>query len=750
MDVGSVRGLGAGVSRSGARPRTRAVCAQASAQALGRTGFSRLDPGTLSVGPYRVASGLHGHVDCVVHPFDVRGPSGLAPLRYISARVRLEAPTLDPRVYSLFAGEPAPQVTSANGSLHLDLEMRRGVLATGARLDVVQNGVELRTTQGDLSSERVELHAGTPGEAGSEASLLIERGTVKEPIALGYPPHIEHLSATVLSDNRDTTKDFGFKAARRDEARFSRGDASWLNRWLEGRGFGARWGGATVQARGRYENGLIDADALLESDGIAARLGANRVHYAGSVAVHVTQADPKQATGSLSADVTGRSLHADLGQGKLDLAGMQVHVQAERDAKGNAVHGEAKLFAFSSSGPVLAVHAPELDLVANSEQTADGTRLTHFVANVPMLSADGEGARLTTAAMARGTLAQQKNSDDKHVDVSAVLTKPKATLGGAPAKKATAPRVEVNASLTSSGQRGILSGTLSLLPAAWQVDARNMRFSGKSALELQLAGLDLERHSGQVGGRLTSTGVTLGDTTQNADCPWSRVQRLELNGHVDLQGAEHAALSLNGFFGQTELNWGEFITRADIGLVAQFDQGLWSRDGDGKLNLSFRNASLQSGASGKTGWSAKVPTLDLEALGTTRRQNVGDGRAQGGGARGRTSETRVNTDLDADLKLDDLIWWRTAHAPGAVHVRNAALPGVADPVSNWWANVSLDSLYGHAAENLEAGALFGPICATRRRVSRCCPNKACCLSGSPARSRCAIYRSPARSLGAVG
>ena len=382
-----------------------------------------LDPGTLSAGPYRIATGLHGRVDCIVHPFDVRGASGLAPLRHLSARLRLDAPTLDPQVYALFAGEPAPQVTSANGSLHLDVEMRRGVLAPGGRLDIVENGVELRTTQGDLSSERIELHAGTPGDEGSQATLLIDRGTVKEPIAPGYPPHIEHLSATVLSDNRDTTKDFSFESARVDEARFSLRDASWLNRWLEGKGFALAGGSATVQARGRYENGLIDADALLESDGIAAHLGADRVHYAGSVAVHVAGADPKQGTGSVSADVTGRSLHADFGPGKLDLAGMQVHVQAERDAKGNAVHGEAKLFEFSSSGTVLKVHAPELDLVANSELTAGGTQLTHFVANVPLLSADGEGARLTTAAMARGTLAQPKNSDDKHVEVSAVLTK---------------------------------------------------------------------------------------------------------------------------------------------------------------------------------------------------------------------------------------------------------------------------------------------------------------------------------------
>jgi hypothetical protein len=667
-----------------------------------------LDPGTLSAGPYRVARELHGHVDCTVHPFDVRGPSGLAPLRYISARVRLDSPSLDPQAYALFAGEPAPQLTSSSGSLHLDVETRRGVLAPQARLDIVQSGVELRTVQGDLSSERIELHAGTPAQAGSQATLLVERGILKEPIAPGYPPHIEHLSATLMSDNRDTTQPFQFKEALVDDARFSLRDASWLNRWLQGRGFALAGGGASVLARGRYLNGLLDGDAVLETDGIAARLGEKRLHYAGAVSVHVTHADPEKGTGELLADLTGRAMHAQLGDGEFALAGLQAHVQARRGATSGALHGEAKLLALSSNGTGVDVHAPELTLVTDSEEAADGAQLTHFTALIPALTAEGHGARLTTGATARGTFAQTKNKREKRLEVAAVLTRPRASIGTAPVKKAIAPRVELHASLTSSGARGVLSGTLALLPAAWQVDAGNMRISGQSALALELSELDLAGHLGQLGARLTSTGVTLGDTTQNAACPWSRVQQLQVNAHANLQGGESTAVSVNGQLGQTELNWGDFITRADVGLVATFDQGLLAQDGDGKLNLSFQNASLQSGVGGAKGWSAKVPALDLEARLAKRLGTLTATAAlKAEGARGRIGETRVNTDLDADFALDALdLKARTAHGSGSVHVLNASLPGVADPVSKWWANVKLDSLYGHAGENLELGGTF--------------------------------------------
>ncbi|HEY3668576.1 MAG TPA: hypothetical protein VGL19_21400, partial [Polyangiaceae bacterium] len=169
-----------------------------------------LGPGLLSAGPYRIAPGLHGRIECTVHPFDVRVPQGMAVFRYISARARLDSPELDPQVYALFASEPAPQVSSAGGSLHVDIETRRGVFTPETRVEIVQRGFELRTLQGDLNAERVELQAGSPSE-GSRATLIVEHAVIKEPIAPGFPPLVEHLSATVLSDNRDTTKDFSFK-----------------------------------------------------------------------------------------------------------------------------------------------------------------------------------------------------------------------------------------------------------------------------------------------------------------------------------------------------------------------------------------------------------------------------------------------------------------------------------------------------------------------------------------------------------
>jgi hypothetical protein len=76
-------------------------------------------------------------------------------------------------------------------------------------------------------------------------------------------------------------------------------------------------------------------------------------------------------------------------------------------------------------------------------------------------------------------------------------------------------------------------------------------------------------------------------------------------------------------------------------------------------------------------------------------------------ARGRIGATRVSTDLNADFKVDTLdLAASTMHGSGAVHVRNAALPNVPDPVSKWWADVQLDSLFARAQKNLELGGTF--------------------------------------------
>jgi hypothetical protein len=401
-------------------------------------------------------------------------------------------------------------------------------------------------------------------------------------------------------------------------------------------------------------------------------------------------------------------MRADSGQGEFDLAGMQVHVSAHRDALGSALHGEAKLLAFSSRGTGIDVHAPELKLIADSEEAPDGTQLTHFTAVVPAVTAEGRSGRLTTAATARGTFAQPKNSREQRLDVTATLSNPLATFSGDSIQRAAAPRVEVTAKLNSDAG-GALSGKVTLLPADWHVDASNMRFSGRSALGLELAALDVARHSGSLSARLNSTGVTLGDTKQNAECPWSRVQQLQVDAHAELAESDNTTVTVNGQFGQTELNWGDFTTRADIGLSAKLEQRVSGREGDGTVNLSFRNASLQSGTgSRKEGWAARMSELDVEArLAQREGKLTGTAQVKADGARGRIGETLVNGDLEADLKLDALdLEARTAHSSGAVRVRNASLPGVADPVSNWWADVKLDSLYGHAGENLELGGTF--------------------------------------------
>ncbi|MET0795266.1 MAG: hypothetical protein ABW061_27350 [Polyangiaceae bacterium] len=666
-----------------------------------------LEPGLLSAGSYRVAPGIHGHIDCVVHPFDVRPVHGVEPLRYVSARVRLDSPALDPQVYALFGADPATHVSSASGSLHLDVETRRGLVMPNSRFDVVQRGFELRAGQGDLNAEQLELHAGVDEQAGSRATLLIDRGTLKEPIAPGHPPKIEHLELTVVSRNRDSSRDFELEEARLAEARLSLGDAAWLNRWLKGPKFALTGGAVTLLAHGRYRGSLIDGDAHLESDGVTASVADKRVRYAGALTVSVEQADPQRFTGKATADLSGHAMQSEFGDGEFRVAGLQAHVSGHRDGQGNAVQGQAKLWNLSTSNAGLVVQAPEVTAEARSEQGPDGVQLSHFNAEIPALVAAGRGARLTTGALARGTFAQPKNKPEKSLEVWAKLLAPRAQLGVKPVQTASTPRVELHAALNSDA-RGALTGKLDLSPAAWTVVAGNLRFTGKSALAAKFDALDLARNSGRVDARLSSTGVTLGDTTQNADCPWSRVQSLTLDGSAHLLERGDAEYSLAGDLQQSEVSWGDFLTRADIGVSARFGQGLFERDGKGTLQVDLRNASLQSGGGGDKGWAANVPALGVQAN-LVRASGALSGAATltAAQARGRIGATPLSTDLTADLKLDALdVLARTAHASGAVHVRNAALPNVPDPVSKWWADIRLDSLFGRASKNLELGGTF--------------------------------------------
>jgi hypothetical protein len=666
-----------------------------------------LEPGLLSAGAYRVAPGLHGHIDCVVHPFDVRVPQGMAVFRYISARIQLDSPELDPQVAAWFTGEAGPKISSAGGSLHLDVATSHGVLSEHSQLELRQNGLELRTPALEVDAERVLLSAGLDGSADSEATLTVDRALIREPIALGYPPLVEHLSASVVADNRDTALDFRFKEARLGEARLALGDARWLNRWLKSKGLEIRSGGALLQARGRYADSRLDAEAGLQTDGLVAALGAKRVRYAGSLALKVNRADPEKMTGSVDADLTGRALNAELGEQRFDVAGLRAHVFLNSDARGRTARGHATLSALSSRGGAFTASAPALTATVDYAEQPDGREVSHFDVDIPALTAEGGGARLTSAALARGTFAQSKKNSEKSLKIAATLLRTEARFGAQPVKTASTPRVLLNAELSTDAS-GALNGALALLPAAWRIDAANMRFSGRSALALELSELNLGQESGSVQGKLTSTGVTLGDTTQNANCAWSRVQALELDATAQLAPGERSELTLKGELGQTELSWGDFTTRADIGISAQLEQGLLARDGQGSVHVNLRHAAIQSGDGGNRGWSAIAPELAIAArLTRSEGKLLGTTQVDGLGVKGRIGATHLSSDVHAQFKVDELNpSARTAHGSGAVHLRNVALPNAPEPISKWWADVQVDSLYGHAEQNLELGGTF--------------------------------------------
>jgi len=666
-----------------------------------------LEPGIVTAGAYRVAPGLRGHIDCTVHPFDVRVPQGMAVFRFISAHVQLDSPELDPQVIALFAGDTGLKASSRRGSLHVDVATDHGVFTPQTRVEVVEQGVELSVPQLELNAERVRLGAEMEGSAESAVTVEVERAVVQEPTALGVPPYVAHASAALVSDNRDVARDFHFESARLDDARAVLTDSRWLNRWLKSGAFELSGGGASLRARARYEKSLLEGEALVDTEGVEAKLGSKRVHYSGAVAVRAQRVDPRAMTGAVELDVAGRSLRGDLGSGELSLGRLRARVSAERDATGDQIRGQVRLAAFETRASGLILRAPEVAAIVDSKTRADGTERTHFTALIPALTVEGRNARLTSAALARGTLDQPKNKPEKRLDFTATLLRPAARFGAEPVKTAQTPEVVVQGAV-STERAGALNGRVKLLPAAWRVDAANMRFQGQSALELRLAELNLGEHSGEFDVKLSSNAVTVGDTTQNANCAWSRVQALELDAAGRLLPRDATRISLRGELGQTELSWGDFTTRADIGLAAHFTHGLLDQDDAGTVDLSLRHAAIQSGDGGNEGWSAVVPELDFSAeIARKKGKLSGVARVSADSAQGRIGATRLKTDFAAKLLLDAMDFKsRTAHASGEVEIRNASLPNAAEPIRDWWANVHVDSLHGHAEQNLELGGMF--------------------------------------------
>jgi hypothetical protein len=167
-------------------------------------------------------------------------------------------------------------------------------------------------------------------------------------------------------------------------------------------------------------------------------------------------------------------------------------------------------------------------------------------------------------------------------------------------------------------------------------------------------------------------------------------------------------VTVTGELGQAELDWGDFLTQADIGLQASFEPSLLAGDGDGKVSLAFRNAELRSGSGGTKGWAATVPDLLLRAALTRQAGKLsGTAHVDAAAARGRIGGTVLRTDLSADVALDTLdLSHSSAHGSGVVHVRKAALPNVPDPIADWWADIHVDSIFGRAEKNLELGGTF--------------------------------------------
>jgi hypothetical protein len=181
-----------------------------------------------------------------------------------------------------------------------------------------------------------------------------------------------------------------------------------------------------------------------------------------------------------------------------------------------------------------------------------------------------------------------------------------------------------------------------------------------------------------------------------------------LDGELRLLPRGTSEVAVRGDIARAALRWGNFTTHADIALRGSFAEGISSDSGAGTVLLTLLDADLQSGSGGKQGWAAHLPQLDLDAD-LKRAGGALSGRAalRVGHAEGRIGSTALSADLNAAFDLAGLdLAQRTARGSGSVSIRNVALPHTPDPVSNWWADVKLDTVFGHAGEGLDIGSSF--------------------------------------------
>jgi hypothetical protein len=629
-----------------------------------------LSPGQLTAGGQEISPGLAGHVDCVVHPFDVRKPEGLAVLRFISAGVKLDAPKLSLSAAELFLPREQGTLAAGVGELLVDVRMDRGKLRAASRLELRQRQLVFEHPFVELAVAQVGLVASAGPDGRGEARLELQDGALALHGSSAEQLRLHDVLASVTSSSLDTAEDWTLVDARLLKARIVAPDVRWFNRWLARAGWASSRGVSEISTRFSYKDGELEGDAQASLRDVHAKSSDGKVVIDGGAKLAWSEIRLAERSGVLTGSLTLRRARLEHGTSSLAAGGVQAEGRAQATA--GAIEGK------------LSVGLDDLSAHGDSGFARARRAALSFRIERPGARHDAVATRLTTklfadqVSFAAGAGSAGLTGQAKQLRLSSRLS---ARKDG-----------ELDASLKSSARE---------LRAVYGRES----FVATPELAIEISDLDRKAARGRIHADLVVRDFSARDTSNDGDCPWSRIALAKVRGDIELRGAPDARIRVSSALSKVMVAWGDFMAQAENSdLRLDFDPALLAeRRGPVRITGGLRGVRAQSGSAAPLGWAATLPVLDFDAE-LERAQATFSGPVKL--AAKRVAVRIGRTLFDADLAFDAsfaLIDPARQHAigKGTARVSGLGLELAGDEVRDWWANVNVDFFELTAKENLD-------------------------------------------------
>lgn len=476
--------------------------------------------GRVTLGEDEILGSLRGRLTCTAHPFDVRVPTGLAVLRHISSRIELHGKQL--RVDALprwFAQQPEVSLSSAPGSLDVDLDVWHGRGQPGGRVVVASDWVQVEVPRGTFRGRGFKTTSQIVPSGGADTELRLDAGEFALKGAKTRPLEVHDAALAARIDRADSA-DPPTRAERRVSVEKVRiPDARWLNDALRLRGVQFLGGSVDGKLAFREHGRRVSGNATLGLHSLRAKMGPARANVDGRVDLHLDDASTSQATGRAHVEAQLSRARLDAGDDpaappsvEANLDGLRIDAKVERPKPGaleatlRAEAGSAK----ASAGELRFQAIPKLDVSAmgeplthnlHAELTLSDLRANSVSADsdCPSLRSPSVSVRLASSERDAEVLAKIAGLNFKWGDFRAHADTELEMLMRRPdEEERTPPTLSFslkNRKLALASGRGAKSG--------WEATLPNLSVTGKLALAEKNAGwveVALDRLQGRIGG----------------------------------------------------------------------------------------------------------------------------------------------------------------------------------------------------------------------------------------------------------